>query len=357
MLPALAVAEALEERGHDAATLHYVGTERGIERELLPPTPYPYTFFDVVGVQRRARPPQPRLRAQALPGDAPRAGALLARLQPRVVVSVGGYASLPSVLAARRARIPVVVVSFDRRPGRASAVAARFAAACAVAYPGSTLPRAEVTGAPVRRSIRAVDRATGRDDARVALGLPTDRFVVAVMGGSLGSGVLNEAIRGYVADRRDDTGLAVRHAVGARYAGAGGPVGWDDPGGVLYQPVGFEPRMDLLYAAADVLVGRGGATTVAEVAVTGTPAVLVPWSGAAEDHQTANVAWLADQDAADRPGRERHRSPGPGARRAARRRPSGARRLGDRARAAGAIHRSDRIPHMIERVALASNAS
>ena len=355
VLPALAVAEALEERGHDAATLHYVGTERGIERELLPPTPYPYTLFDVVGVQRRVDRRNLDF-APKLYRATRRAGVLLGRLQPRVVVSVGGYGSLPSVLAARRARIPVVVVSFDRRPGRASAVAARFAAACAVAYPGSALPRAEVTGAPVRRSIRAVDRATGRDDARVALGLPTDRFVVAVMGGSLGSGVLNEAVRGYVADRRDDNGLAVRHAVGARYAGDGPPVGWDDPDAVLYQPIGFEPRMDLLYAAADVLVGRGGAATVAEVAVTGTPAVLVPWSGAAEDHQTANVAWLADQDAAIALAESDIDRLGPvldGLRADVVRRQA----LGDRARAAGAVHRSDRIPHMIERVALASNAS
>ena len=115
--------------------------------------------------------------------------------------------------------------------------------------------------------------------------------------------------------------------------------------------------MDLLYAAADVLVGRGGATTVAEVAVTGTPAVLVPWSGAADDHQTANVAWLADQDAAvialaesdiDRLG------PVLDGLRAdlVRRQGSAIGRVPP-----GHVHRSDRIPHMIERVALASNAS
>jgi UDP-N-acetylglucosamine--N-acetylmuramyl-(pentapeptide) pyrophosphoryl-undecaprenol N-acetylglucosamine transferase len=218
------------------------------------------------------------------------------------------------------------------------------------------MPRAEVTGAPIRRSIRAVDRTADRDAARATLGLPADRFVVAVMGGSLGSGVLNQAIGGYIADRRDDAGLAVRHAVGARYSGSSGPPGWDQPDGLLYQPVGFEPRMDLVYASADLLVGRGGATTVAEVAVTGTPAVLVPWSGAAEDHQTANVAWLADQDAAitlaERDvGRLGHVLDDLRAdvdRRHA---------LGERARAAGVIHRSDRIPHMIERVALASNPS
>ena len=77
-------------------------------------------------------------------------------------MSVGGYASLPAVLAARRLRIPVVVVSFDRVPGRASALAARFAAASAVAFEGSPLRRAVVTGAPVRRAIRDVDRVAGR---------------------------------------------------------------------------------------------------------------------------------------------------------------------------------------------------
>ena len=108
--------------------------------------------------------------------------------RPRVVVSVGGYASMPSVFAAERLGIPIVVVSYDRTPGRASRLAARRAAACAVAFEGSPLPRAEVTGAPLRRAILDVDRVADRASARRALALPDDRFVVAVMGGSLGSG-------------------------------------------------------------------------------------------------------------------------------------------------------------------------
>ena len=119
---------------------------------------------------------------------------LLRELRPRVVVSVGGYASLPAVLAARRLRIPVVVVSYDRFPGRASRFAARRAAACAVAFPDSPLPRATVTGAPVRRAVLDVDRRRDGATARAALGLPPDRFVVAVMGGSQGSGILNDAV-------------------------------------------------------------------------------------------------------------------------------------------------------------------
>ncbi len=133
VLPALAVAEALVAAGHEPSTIHYVGSERGIERRLLPATPFPPTFFDVVGFQRRLdrrnlgfvpkMVSATRSMTRAFRGD-----------RPRVVVSVGGYASMPSVFAARRLGIPVVVVSYDRTPGRASRLAARRAAACAVAF-------------------------------------------------------------------------------------------------------------------------------------------------------------------------------------------------------------------------------
>src|SRR5690606_1191640 len=151
---------------------------------------------------------------------------------PKVVVSVGGYASMPAVLAARRLGIPTVVVSFDRTPGRASALTARRAAACAVAFPDSPLPRATVTGAPVRQAVLDVDRDRDRQLARAALGLPPDRFVVAVMGGSQGSGVLNEAV-GRLLDRvAADAGLAIRHAVGERFLADAAPA-CDGDDGVL----------------------------------------------------------------------------------------------------------------------------
>jgi UDP-N-acetylglucosamine:LPS N-acetylglucosamine transferase len=296
VLPALAVAEGLVARGHDPATIHYVGAARGIETRLLPATPFPHTFLDVAGLQRRLTTRNLAV-APKLWSATRRARRLLDQLAPRVVVSVGGYASLPIVLAARR-RVPIVVVSYDRRPGWASRLAARWAAACAVAFPGSTLPRAEHTGAPVRQSILDVDRTADRDRARAALDLPVDRFVVAVTGGSQGAGALNGAIARYATDHRTDAGLAVHHVVGERFLAAAQAAALPAGEGLVYRLVGYEERMDLVYAATDVLVGRGGASTVAEVAVTGTPAVLVPWPAAAEDHQTLNVAWLADQDAA-----------------------------------------------------------
>lgn len=297
VLPALAVAEGLVALGHDPATIHYAGCQRGIETRLVPDTPFPHHFYDVDGFQRSLS----KRNLSFVPKMWRARRAAIERLRtdrPKVVVSVGGYASMPSVFAARKLGIPVVVVSYDRKPGRASQVAARRAAACAVAFPDSPLPRATVTGAPVRQSVLDVDRTADRASARAELGLPEERFVVAVMGGSQGSSVLNDAVWKWLGRVADDDTVAIRHAVGERFLDRAPSPRSADDGGVLYQPIGYEPRMPLVYAAADVFIGRGGASTVHEVAATGVPAVLVPWAASADDHQTLNARWLADDGAA-----------------------------------------------------------
>jgi UDP-N-acetylglucosamine--N-acetylmuramyl-(pentapeptide) pyrophosphoryl-undecaprenol N-acetylglucosamine transferase len=293
VLPALAVADALVAAGHEPSSIRYIGARRGIETRLLPSTPYPHEFLDVVGFQRAVTSRNVAF-APKMVRSTTRATSLLKAWRPQVVVSVGGYASMPAVFAARRLGVPVVVVSYDRTPGRASRVAARRAAACAVAFEKSPLPRAELTGAPVRQAILDVDRVANRSSARRTLGVPEDRFLIAVMGGSLGSGVLNRAIADYLAAHRDDGALAVRQVTGERFAPDVEVVG--DPGGagVLHQVIAYEADMPSVYAACDLLIGRGGASTVHEVAVTGTPAILVPWAASADDHQTDNVRWLSE---------------------------------------------------------------
>jgi UDP-N-acetylglucosamine--N-acetylmuramyl-(pentapeptide) pyrophosphoryl-undecaprenol N-acetylglucosamine transferase len=350
VLPALAVAEGLVARGHDPSTIHYWGCERGIETRLLPATPFPHRFFDVVGFQRSLSrrnlgfvPKMWRARRAAV--------AAFRNSRPKVVVSVGGYASMPAVFAARKLGVPIVVVSYDLLPGRASRLAARHAAACAVAFPDSPLPHATRTGAPVRQAILDVDRSLDRDAARAELGLPADRFVVAVMGGSQGSGVLNDSVWSWLDRVGDDRSLAVRHAVGERFIERA-PAPADGRDGAVYQPVGYEPHMPLVYAAADVFVGRGGASTVHEVAVTGVPAVLVPWAQSAEDHQTLNVTWLSDVGAAvlltegdvDRLGDVLDELRADSAARA---------ELSRLAAERGAVHRSGALAQLVESVAIA----
>jgi len=297
VLPALAVADALVAAGHHPETILYVGAQRGVETTMLPETPFPHTFFDVVGLQRSIT----RRNIGFVPKMASSTRAAIKMFRedrPRVVVSVGGYASMPAVFAARKLKIPIVVVSYDRTPGRASRLAARSATASAVAFENSPLPRATVTGAPIRQAILDVERsADSRNAARRLLAIPEDRFMIAVMGGSLGSGVLNEAIAKYVTAHELDSQLAVRQIVGERFVDQIDPL---EPvgSGILHQVIAYESDMPTVYEACDLLVGRGGASTVHEVAVTGVPAVLVPWAGSTDNHQTDNVNWLVEVDGA-----------------------------------------------------------
>jgi undecaprenyldiphospho-muramoylpentapeptide beta-N-acetylglucosaminyltransferase len=304
VVPGLAVGRALVERGHPASSIHYVGSERGLEAEMVPAAGFGLTLLPGRGFARKVSARGMVDNAGAAWGlsrAVARATALVRRRRPAVVVAVGGYAGVPCGLAAVAARVPLVVVEQNAVPGSANRLLGRFARACAVSFAGTDLPRAVVTGNPVRPEILAVDRsAGGRAAARAALGLPEGRRVVAVTGGSLGALRINRAVLGAVTRWADRGDLAVRHAVGAR--------DWDLvqaeqpplPGGdgLVYQPVRYEDRMELLLAAADLLVCRAGGNTVAEVAVVGLPAVLVPLPNAPGDHQTANARALADAGAA-----------------------------------------------------------
>ncbi len=305
VVPGLAVGRALVARGHPASSIHYVGSERGLEAEMVPAAGFGLTLLPGRGFARKisARGMVDNAGAAWGLGQAvARATALVRRRRPAVVVAVGGYAGVPCGLAAVAARVPLVVVEQNAVPGSANRLLGRFARACAVSFPGTDLPRAVVTGNPVRPEILGVDRTPGgRAAARAALGLPEGRRVVAVTGGSLGALRINRAVLGAVAQWADRSDLAVRHAVGARdweLVQAEQPSLPAGDGGLVYQPVRYEERMELLLAAADLLVCRAGGNTVAEVAVVGLPAVLVPLPNAPGDHQTANARALADAGAA-----------------------------------------------------------
>ncbi|MDA8073409.1 MAG: glycosyltransferase [Actinomycetota bacterium] len=311
VVPALAVAEALvNRRGPGAVEL--VGARRGLEATMTGLEGLPVTLLGGRGLSRRTDPASLLANAGAVAGLAGAALAALgivARRRPAVVVSVGGYASVPTALAAVALGVPVVVCNVDAVPGLANRLVGRVARAAAVAYPETALPRARCTGAPVRAEVAAL-AGTGpsgpRSEVREALGVPANRVMVAVVGGSLGARRVNEAVLALAAawSGRDD--VALYHVVGRRDA----PWAADQaaalhvagltggPGSLWYRQVAFEERMDLVYQAADVVVGRAGAMTVAELAVVGLPAVLVPLPGAPGDHQGANAAVLEAAGAA-----------------------------------------------------------
>jgi UDP-N-acetylglucosamine--N-acetylmuramyl-(pentapeptide) pyrophosphoryl-undecaprenol N-acetylglucosamine transferase len=312
--PALAIAEALVAAGHGRDTIEFVGSDRGQDRSTLEGRGFPFTLLPGRGIVRSLRPSDVVANVGALAGLAAAAvlgfGVVL-RARPRVVVSVGGYASLSASLASVVLGVPLVLVNVDAAPGAANRLFGRFAKASAVGWPGNPLPRAVVTGTPVRLEIAAVSRAPeDRRAARRTLGLPETRPVVAVFGGSLGARTINRATAGLVDRWKDRDDRSIYHIVGRRdweeYA-PGGTVGGDASGQGEPQPTGpglavsrvpFEERMAVVYAAADVVVCRSGAMTVAELAVAGVPSILVPLPGAPGDHQTANAQVLVRAGAA-----------------------------------------------------------
>ncbi|HXQ19064.1 MAG TPA: UDP-N-acetylglucosamine--N-acetylmuramyl-(pentapeptide) pyrophosphoryl-undecaprenol N-acetylglucosamine transferase [Acidimicrobiales bacterium] len=301
VLVALAVAEALTERSHRRTDITLVGSRRGQEALLLGERGFPLQLLSGRGIARRLDLRTLGANALALAGLAwatVRAAGGLLRRRPRVVVSVGGYASLPAGLAAVVLGVPLVNVTVDAAPGATSRLLGRFARANAVAFAGTPLPRAVVTGAPVRADVHPLSGGAGeRAAARAALGLSPGRALVAVFGGSLGAARLNESARALAARWADRHDLCLLQVTGRRnFAAAEAPA---EGGRALEcKVVPFVEDMGSLYAAADVVVCRAGALSVAELALAGVPAVLVPLPGAPDDHQTRNAMALVDAGAA-----------------------------------------------------------
>lgn len=304
VIPALALAEHLCERGRSPRSIAFVASRRPIDEQLLGGTDHPRLLLSVDGLQRSLTARAVARSIVALPKlviATARATSQMRLWRPRVVVSVGGFASEPAVRAARALGIPVVVVSYDQHPGLATRLQAKHAAAVATAFAGSSLPGAKHTGAPVRAAIRAVVRHG--DDARQArtrvaqqFGLDPARLIVVAMGGSLGSQKVNGAIEQFITRHAARADLAVVHLAGERYAHTTFAL---PPGARMqYVRLASHQRMDDIWRLADVVVTRAGASTLAELVTVGAPALVVPWAQAADDHQRRNADWLVQAGAA-----------------------------------------------------------
>lgn len=204
---------------------------------------------------------------------------LLGRFRPGAVISTGGYASLPLVLAAWLLRIPIYLHEQNVLPGKTNRLCARLARKVFLSFPETKKYLAgEVVGNPVRREI--VDEpASAQAD-----------WTVLVMGGSQGARRLNEAVIASVTSL--PPGVKIIHLIGQRDFELFHPA----PSSV-YQPVPYAYNIAQYLAAADLVVSRAGATAIAEFLVRGLPMVLVPYPHAAEDHQTLNAEVIARADA------------------------------------------------------------
>ena len=221
------------------------------------------------------------------------AARLIAAERPDAVVGMGSYASFAVVEAAVALRVPTLIHEQNAVAGRANRILGTQVQSVAMTFPAAArwFPpgRSVVTGLPVRDGIGQADKLWARRE----LGLSVEAPVLLVLGGSQGARSLNECVSRAL-DRWLSAGVQVLHICGkAHYDGAAAGA----RRGYVVLP--YTERMDLAYAAADVVLCRAGAGTLSELAVCGLPSVLVPYPFAADDHQAANARVFADNGAAE----------------------------------------------------------
>lgn len=267
--PLLALADALRRR-HPDLRITALGTQEGLEARLVPARGYDLRVVPKVPLPRR-----PSVDLLRLPGrlkaavDA--AGAAIDETGAQVVVGFGGYVSTPAYLAARRRHVPIVVHEQNARAGLANRVGARWASAVATTFSVTSLPHAQRIGMPLRREVATLDRAAVRSEALEHFGLQPDWPTVLVTGGSLGAQRLNDTFAARV-EQLSRGGVQVLHVTGLGKEFVPEPT----TDGAPYVVVPYADRMELAYAAADLVVARSGANTVCELTAVGLPAVYVP---------------------------------------------------------------------------------
>ncbi len=289
LFPGVALAEHLREREPGAEVL-FVGTERGIEARELPRLGWPLELISVRGVKT-----QGALGAVRGLLSVPRAllesRRILKRFRPDVVIGVGGYASAPVVLMARLCGIPTGIMEQNSRPGLANRVLGKICRAIFLTFEDSRrfFPEKKIlmTGNPVRSALTRALPAAGSHRPPCLL----------VIGGSQGAVAVNQAVvaamkilaaRGQAPAIIHHTGKAGYEETVKAYAEAG----------ITATCHEFIQDMGAAYAAADLVIARAGATTVAELALCGLPAIFIPYPHAADNHQELNAAALVENGAA-----------------------------------------------------------
>jgi UDP-N-acetylglucosamine--N-acetylmuramyl-(pentapeptide) pyrophosphoryl-undecaprenol N-acetylglucosamine transferase len=289
VVPALALADVLSERGHQVS---FCGTERGMERDLVPKAGYRFSVVRIRGFERKLGLSTLRTLG-SIPVAAVDAYRVLRELRPGCVVGVGAYASGPVVAEAALLGIPTIAVEMDSHMGWTNTILSKLVDRVCLSYPDErrTSGKFVFTGRPLRPALLSATRADGLE----RFGLLGDRPVVLVFGGSLGAHSLNVAA--VEAFAQAETPFQVVHVTGQRDFAWVTDILARSGANSAYQVHAFLDDLPLALAAADAVVGRAGGS-VAEILARGVPALLVPYPYAAGDHQAKNARRVADAGAA-----------------------------------------------------------
>jgi UDP-N-acetylglucosamine--N-acetylmuramyl-(pentapeptide) pyrophosphoryl-undecaprenol N-acetylglucosamine transferase len=300
VFPAIAIADAIRAL-HPEAEFLFVGAKGKMEMERVPQAGYKIEGLSIAGFQRGFSLTSLRRNLSfpfKLIGSSMRAKRILKNFQPDIVIGTGGYASGPVMRAAQQLGIPTVIQEQNSYPGITNKLLAKHAARICVAYDGMDQyfppEKIRLTGNPVRQDL--LDLSGKFSEARQALKLDPAKKTVYLTGGSLGARTLNEAMAAaqkILAGRQD---IQVLWQCGRFYLEQYKECDTAQLPNVQLVP--FVERVDLAYAAADLIIARAGALTISELCIVGKPVILVPSPNVAEDHQTKNALALSQVGAA-----------------------------------------------------------
>ena len=288
--PALALAEELRDRGHHVV---FVGQSRKLEGRLVPEAGFDFVPITVTGFDRSR--PWTALTSLWRVNKAKRALAShFSKVgKPDAAIGFGAYVEVPLLGWCKGAGVPYLLHEQNSVPGLANKMMNSHAARVCISVPAARSDHVLMTGNPVRRSVIEGDRARGRK----ALGVPEDATLLLVFGGSLGAQHLNERVASLKNELLSRKNLYVLHSTGAD--------GFEETERALaltpeeakrYRVQPYIDNMGDMLAAADLVLSRSGASSVAEIAALAVPSVLVPYPHATADHQTTNARYLVDAD-------------------------------------------------------------
>lgn len=296
IFPAIAIAHALREAVPGVEIL-FVGAEGKMEMEKVPAAGYRIIGLDIRGFDRKNMVRNVNVLVKLLKAFG-KAKTLLREFQPDVAVGVGGYASAAVMKKAGDLGIPVLIQEQNSFPGITNKRLSRFASRICVAYPGMeqffTASKIVITGNPIRKEIE--NNQLSREEASARFGLNPERKTLMIFGGSQGAKAINEGVAEAVKSWLSQ-GIQVIWQTGKPFYAQAREIATALASGSL-KVMEFIDDMPAAYAAADLVVSRAGAISIAELCASGKACILVPLPTAAEDHQTKNAMALVERDAA-----------------------------------------------------------
>lgn len=299
--PAITIADKIKEKHPDAKIL-FIGSTHGLEKKIVPSQGYPIRFVTVEGLSRKNMFKNIRVAVKFLKGSF-QAAKIMEAFKPDLVIGTGGYVSAPIIKAGAKYGAKVYIHEQNAFPGLTNRISEKYADRVFLSFrdAGKYFKRPEkhvLSGNPVRRAFFKADKTFSRH----MLGFKEDDFVVLAFGGSQGAGSINKVMMDVAVEFNDKKGMHICMATGTAYYDSVidelSARGVDISGNSRVHIMEYITDMDRYLSAADVVICRSGALTVAEVTVCGTPAIFIPSPIVAGNHQYYNAKAVADKSGA-----------------------------------------------------------